>query len=50
MRKRTTALAGLAAAVVATVGAEVKTTDGTRVWELQLDPTSGAVVGNQPEE
>ena len=29
---------------------EVKTDDGSHVWEVQLDPTSGAVVGNQADE
>ena len=29
---------------------EVKTDDGSHVWEVQLDPMSGAVVGNQADE
>ena len=29
---------------------EVKTDDGSNVWEVQLDPMSGAVVGNQADE
>ena len=29
---------------------EIKTDDGTHLWEVQLDPASGAVVSNQPEE
>lgn len=28
---------------------EVKPTDGTRVWEVQLDPASGAVVSDHVE-
>lgn len=29
---------------------EVKTKDGAQVWEVQLDPTTGAVVSNQVGE
>ncbi len=29
---------------------EVKTDDGTQVWEVQLDPATGRVVSNQPDE
>lgn len=29
---------------------EVKTNDGRHLWEVQLDPTTGAVVGNQADE
>ena len=29
---------------------EVKTDDGTHVWEVQMDSATGAVVSNQPEE
>lgn len=29
---------------------EVKTDDGSHVWEVQLDPSTGRVVSNQPEE
>ena len=29
---------------------EVKTDDGTNVWEIQIDPTTGAVVSNHPDE
>lgn len=29
---------------------EVKTDDGTRLWEIQLNPTSGAVVSDRAED
>jgi uncharacterized membrane protein YkoI len=29
---------------------EVKADDGTRVWEVQVDATSGRVVSNQPDD
>lgn len=29
---------------------EVKIDDGRNVWEIQLDPASGAIVGNQADE
>jgi uncharacterized membrane protein YkoI len=29
---------------------EVKTDDGSQIWEVQVDPNSGNVVSNQPDE
>lgn len=29
---------------------EVKTTDGRQVWEIRIDPTSGAVMSDRPDE